>query len=59
LAATGTTDAWGVNDTDQIVGQYVNVTGNHGFLLSGGVFFGRAQRKDTKLEDSSRLLCAR
>src|SRR5262245_59910002 len=38
LAGTGTTSAFGVNDTDQIVGYYQNATGNHGFLLSGGIY---------------------
>jgi hypothetical protein len=35
-AITGTTHAFGVNDTDQIVGRFQNTTGQHGFLLSGG-----------------------
>src|SRR5436190_1788450 len=34
LALAGTTEAWGVNDTDQIVGS----TGMHGFLESGGTY---------------------
>ena len=37
-SATLGTQAWGVNDTDQIVGYYLTATENHGFLLSGGVF---------------------
>jgi hypothetical protein len=37
-AFTGTTQAYGVNDTDQIVGQYRNASGLHGFLLSGSTF---------------------
>ncbi len=37
-ALTGTTQAFGVNDTDQIVGYYQDATGNHGYLLSGGTF---------------------
>src|SRR5947209_1476717 len=32
------TQAYGVNDMDQIVGAYANVTGVHGFLLSGGIY---------------------
>src|SRR5437016_6116102 len=35
---TGTTEAWGVNDTGQIVGDYDNGTGFHGFLESGGTY---------------------
>ena len=35
-ASIGTTGAQGINDTDQIVGEYSNATGQHGFLLSGG-----------------------
>jgi len=38
LASTGTTNAFGVNDTDQIVGQYDDATGRHGFLVSNGIF---------------------
>src|SRR6516162_9695798 len=38
LAFTGITLAYGVNDTDQIVGGYKNATGIHGFLESGGTF---------------------
>src|SRR5215831_3664019 len=34
----GSTEAWGVNDMDQIVGSYLNATGSHGFLLSGGTY---------------------
>jgi hypothetical protein len=34
LALPGTTQAFGVNDMDQIVGGY----GVHGYLLSGGTF---------------------
>src|SRR5438876_629336 len=34
LALAGTTEAWGVNDTDQIVGS----TGMHGCLESGGTY---------------------
>jgi hypothetical protein len=37
-ASTGTTQAIGVNDTDQIVGYYNNAIGRHGFLLSGGTY---------------------
>src|SRR5262249_26133058 len=36
--ATTTTVAWGINDLGQIVGYYVNATGDHGFLYSGGFF---------------------
>jgi hypothetical protein len=39
LSVTGATQAFGVNDADQIVGTYFNgVTGDHAFLLSGGTF---------------------
>src|SRR6476660_5602330 len=34
----GTTDAYGVNGTDQIVGDYHNGSGIHGFLESGGTY---------------------
>src|SRR5512132_2885782 len=34
----GSTEAWGVNDMDQIVGSYLIDTGLHGFLLSGGTY---------------------
>ena len=37
-ALVGTTQAYGVNDADQIVGYYQDGAGNHGYLLSGGVF---------------------
>src|SRR6516164_3222373 len=37
-ANTGTTQPFGVNDTDQIVGGYQNGSGLHGFLLSGGQY---------------------
>jgi hypothetical protein len=37
-ALAGATQAYGVNDGDQIVGYYQDATGNHGYLLSGGVF---------------------
>ena len=37
FALTGTT-AGGVNDTDQIVGNYSDASGRHGFLESSGVF---------------------
>ena len=37
-AVTGTTQAFGVNDTGQIVGRLQNATGFHGFLLSGGTY---------------------
>jgi len=38
-AFTGTTQAWGVNDTDQIVGSYQDASGAyHGFLESGGIY---------------------
>jgi len=48
LASTGSTLAFGVNDTDQIVGYYQNGSGNHGFLLSGGIY--------TTLDDPSATL---
>src|SRR5437588_170141 len=38
LALTGTTEAFGVNDTDQIVGQYDDASGHHGFLFSDVVY---------------------
>jgi probable HAF family extracellular repeat protein len=39
LAFTGKTDALGINDTDQIVGNYRDASGGrHGFLLSGGTY---------------------
>jgi probable HAF family extracellular repeat protein len=31
------TEAFGINDAGQIVGQYQDATGTHGFLLSGGI----------------------
>src|SRR5262249_29508577 len=37
-AIAGTTQAFGVNDTGQIVGRLQNATGFHGFLLSGGTY---------------------
>jgi probable HAF family extracellular repeat protein len=40
-ALPGTTYAYGVNDTGQIVGWYYDGSGNggnHGFLLSGGTY---------------------
>jgi probable HAF family extracellular repeat protein len=37
-AFTGETQAWGVNDTGQIVGYYNDNTGIHGFLESGGTY---------------------
>ena len=33
-----TTQAWGINASGDVVGSYVNATGQHGFVLSGGVF---------------------
>jgi probable HAF family extracellular repeat protein len=38
LAFTGRTQAFGVNDADEIVGSYQDATGQHGFLLSGGTY---------------------
>jgi probable HAF family extracellular repeat protein len=38
LAFTGTTEGWGANDMDQIVGRYQDATGVHGFLESGGTY---------------------
>jgi hypothetical protein len=35
---TGTTQAFGVNDTDQIVGLYQTASGFFGFLESGGTY---------------------
>src|SRR6266700_2483661 len=32
------TQAFGINDSGQIVGAYANGSGNHGFLLSGGLY---------------------
>ena len=32
-ASTGTTQAFGVNDADQIVGYYQDAGGNHGYVL--------------------------
>src|SRR5262249_9137003 len=37
-ASPGTTEAFGVNDTDQIVGQYDIGTVMHGFLENGGTY---------------------
>ncbi len=37
-AFAGTTDAVGVNDTDQIVEFFHDFKGVHGFLASGGVY---------------------
>ena len=37
--AAGTTEAWGINDSGQIVGSYVDGKGiQHGFLYSGGTY---------------------
>src|SRR2546421_10497469 len=39
LASTGTTQAFGVNDADKIVGSYLDANSkSHGFLYSGGTF---------------------
>jgi probable HAF family extracellular repeat protein len=39
LAAPGTTEAWGVNDADQVVGFYSDANGNqHGFLYGNGSY---------------------
>jgi hypothetical protein len=38
LASIGTTQAFGVNGMDQIVGYYQNTSGVHGFLESGGIY---------------------
>ena len=38
FTTNGTTDAYGVNGTDQIVGDYHNGSGIHGFLESGGTY---------------------
>jgi uncharacterized membrane protein len=38
-AIAGTTQAFGVNDTDQIVGEYQSIASfTHGFLESGGTY---------------------
>ena len=37
-AVTGSTVAGGINDADQIVGNYQDAGGLHGYLLSGGIF---------------------
>src|SRR2546426_4199690 len=34
----GGTQAFGINGSGQIVGAYANGSGNHGFLLSGGLY---------------------
>ena len=36
--ALGSTGAWGINSTGQIVGLYRNFGGTHGFLYSGGTY---------------------
>jgi probable HAF family extracellular repeat protein len=43
--ATGDTFAYGINDAGQIVGEYSDASGSHGFLLSAG--------KYTTLDDPS------
>jgi len=35
---TSGTEAFGINDVGQIVGQYSDLGGTHGFLLSGGIY---------------------
>src|SRR5438034_1110321 len=35
---TSGTEAWGINDVGQIVGQYSNAGGTHGFLLINGTY---------------------
>jgi probable HAF family extracellular repeat protein len=37
-SATNSTVPQGINASGQIVGYYNNVSGTHGFLLSGGVY---------------------
>jgi probable HAF family extracellular repeat protein len=37
-ASTGTTQAFGVNGMDQIVGTYRDASGTHSFLYSGGTY---------------------
>jgi hypothetical protein len=37
-ASTGTTQAYGINDSDQIVGIFSDGMGNHGFIASNGIF---------------------
>src|SRR5258707_1379444 len=34
----GATEAFGINAAGQVVGQYRNASGLHGFLLSGGMY---------------------
>ena len=34
--ATGSTFAYGINSAGQVVGEYHNASGDHGFLYSGG-----------------------
>src|SRR5438309_1498421 len=36
--ATGTTSAYGINASGQIVGQYHDAGGDHGFLYSGATY---------------------
>jgi hypothetical protein len=38
FAAGNITEAFGINNTGEIVGDYFNVIGTHGFLLSGGTY---------------------
>ena len=38
LGVTGSTEALGINDADQIVGDYQDAAGLHGYLVSGGIF---------------------
>jgi uncharacterized membrane protein len=37
-AVTGTTEAEGINDAGQIVGDYQDAAGPHGYIFSGGIF---------------------
>ncbi len=52
--ATNGTRAFGINDADQVVGDYGDATGSHGFLLRSGVDFNQTDPSDyTTLDDPS------
>jgi uncharacterized membrane protein len=38
VPGAGSTNAYGINATGQIVGSYLDAAGSHGFLLAGGTF---------------------